>query len=215
MTSALTYKEFRETIGIAALGLAALLVVAAANMGWVFVVSWQTHASIPFLSDGFFTPFVFLAAALAIALGLRQTLGDFFGDAYLFLLHRPVGRRQIFAAKLLVGLSLYAVGAAVPMLLYAWWASLPGTHASPFEWSMTSDAWVACFSISVIYLGAFLSGIRPGAWLGTRLMPLAGALVVPVLITVLPWSAAVAVVAAVDALLISLILFVGETRDFA
>ncbi|MEI8229252.1 MAG: hypothetical protein WCH77_13460, partial [Planctomycetota bacterium] len=29
--------------------------------------------------------------------------------------------------------------------------------------------------IPVVYLGGFLSGIRPGAWFGTRLFPLLGA----------------------------------------
>jgi hypothetical protein len=215
MTSALTYKEIRENIGIASLGLAALLAVAVANMGWGVLIGWRIYGAIPFVSDGFFTPFVLLASGLAIALGLRQSVGDFLGEAYLFLLHRPVARRQVFAAKMLVGLALYAVCAVLPVLLYAWWASLPGTHASPFEWSMTGDAWLACLSISVIYLGAFLSGIRPGAWFGTRLMPLAATLLIPILIALLPWGIAIPVLLAIDAALISLILFVSETRDFA
>ena len=32
--------------------------------------------------------------------------------------------------------------AAAPILLYGWWASVPGTHPTPFEWDMTGPAWI-------------------------------------------------------------------------
>jgi len=40
------------------------------------------------------------------------------------------------------------VWGAVPMVLYGWWASLPGSHASPFDWSMTADAWSVWLSLT-------------------------------------------------------------------
>jgi hypothetical protein len=215
MTSALAYKEFRETAGIAALGLAALLLAAVSNMGWELIPGWHAYGQIPFLNDRFSVQFYLLAGLLAVALGFRQSLGDFHGDAYLFLLHRPRPRRHVFASKLLVGLASYALCAALPVLLYAWWAGLPGTHASPFEWWMTRDVWLAWLTISVLYLGAFLSGIRPGKWFGTRLLPLAATLLAPLLIALLPLSAAIPVLILLSAVLISVILFVSETRDFA
>ena len=92
-----------------------------------------------------------------------------------FVLHRPANRRLIYGIKLLVGLAAYLACAVIPVLLYALWAATPRTHASPFEWSMTSNAWFGWISMATIYLGAFLSGIRPAAWIGTRLAPLAGA----------------------------------------
>jgi hypothetical protein len=156
-----------------------------------------------------------VAGLLALALGLRQSLGDFFGDAYLFLLHRPVSRTQVFGAKLVVGLGLYGICTALPLLLYAWWASLPGTHASPFEWSMTASIWLAWFAIGTVYLGAFLTGVRPGQWFGTRLMPLAATIGLALMITLLPIGVAVVVLLLTDAVLIHSILFVCETRDFA
>ena len=219
MTSALTYKEIRENIGIAGLGLAALLFVASTSMGWMslpFNLSYSTRqGNIPFLNDSFTTQFAVVAFALAAALGLRQSLGDFFGDAYLFLLHRPVSRTQVLATKLVVGLALYLVCAATAVLLYSWWASLPGTHASPFEWSMTLMVWVTLLAITPVYLGAFLAGLRGAAWLGTRLAPLATALLISLLCITIPWSVALPLIVVSDVLLIVLILFVGETRDYA
>jgi hypothetical protein len=219
MTSALTYKEFRENSGIAGLGLAALLLVASTNMGWLSVTGLfgfgQSAGTIPFLNDAFAAQFAVVAFVLAVALGLRQSLGDFLGDAYLFLLHRPLSRTQVVASKLTVGLAIYLICGAVPILLYAWWASLPGTHASPFDWSMTLVAWLTWAAITPIYLGAFLSGLRPAAWFGTRLAPLAAALIVTTLCSMLSWTSALSVLVVADALLIVLILYVGETRDYA
>lgn len=217
MTSALTYKEFRETIGIAALGLAALLAVASTNVGWLSLPAGflaQRQGYIPFLNDAFQAQFAVVAVVLAAALGLRQSLGDFLGDAYLFLLHRPVSRRQMLAAKLLIGLALYLICAALPILLYSWWASIPGTHASPFEWSMTAMVWLTWLAITPVYLGAFLSGLRPAAWFGTRLAPLAAALLATVLCIGLPWTIALPLLITVNTLLVVIILFVGETRDY-
>jgi hypothetical protein len=100
-------------------------------------------------------------------------------------------------------------------MLYALWAASPGTHASPFAWSMTLPAWTAWLAISAVYLGAFLSGIRPANWLGTRLAPLAAALGLAVLCSALPVAFAWPLLILLDALLIVLILYVARQRDFA
>ena len=50
---------------------------------------------------------------------------------------------------------------------------MPGKHASPFFWWMTATAWEAWGVIAIVYLAAFLAGIRPARWFGTRLLPLA------------------------------------------
>ena len=70
------------------------------------------------------------------------------------------------------GAGLYLAFSAVPILVYAWWAATPGTHAGPFEWSMTLPAWQLWLSITAIYLAAFLVGMRPARWIGSRLLPL-------------------------------------------
>jgi len=227
MTSALAYKEFRETLPIAAVGLAALLLVALDPMGYSPVpnlLGYQQPGRIPFIGnyDTFTPQFAMAASGLAIALGFWQSLSDFWGDAHLFVLHRPASRRRIYGVKLLVGLAAYLLCALVPILLYAVWAATPGTHASPFEWSMTASVWFGWISLITIYLGAFLSGIRPAAWIGTRLAPLAAAAAILMLVTIIavwfPVAGSVGgllVLLITDAVLVFSILGVVEVRNFA
>jgi hypothetical protein len=225
VTKALTYKELRETLGVVVAGLAALLLVALANIGWSplpLQMMSSGQAAIPFVGDSFVFQFGVAAFGLAVGLGLRQSIGDFTGDAQLFLLHRPISRRRIYVTKLLVGLALYLVCGVVPIALYAWWAALPGTHASPFDWSMTADAWITWLAMTAAYLGAFLSGIRPAAWFGTRLAPLVAAFfplmflgALAVLVVSFPWTIGLLMLIAVNAALTASILYVASTRDFA
>jgi hypothetical protein len=93
MNSALMRKELRECAGLAALGLLGLawLTLSAINLSPLRIAFSPTRGqagSIPFLYDSFPMNFSLVAAALAIGLGLKQSLGDQFGNAHLFLLHR-------------------------------------------------------------------------------------------------------------------------------
>ncbi len=218
MTSALTLKELRETAGVAALGLAALLLVALTPMGLSPVpglIQPARGGEIPFLADSFLSMFVLAASGLAIVLGFWQAVGDFAGQAQLFLLHRPISRERIYAIKLAVGLSLYLILAGLPVLLYALWAASPGTHASPFAWSMTLTTWTTWLAISALYLGSFLSGLRPAAWFGTRLAPLIGTCALALLAATQSVAISWPLLIALDAVLIVLILHVARQRDFA
>lgn len=219
MTSALTLKELRETAGIAIFGFAGLLYVALVPMGLSplpALIQSARGGEIPFVSDTFLMGFVLVAGGLAILLGFWQAVSDFTGNAQLFLLHRPISRERIYAIKLATGLTIYLVLAGLSVLLYAIWAATPGTHASPFAWSMTLPGWTAWLAISAVYLGAFLTGLRPGAWLGTRLAPLVGACGLAMLAAAIP-PVAVSwlLLLALDALLVLLILFVARERDVA
>jgi hypothetical protein len=221
MTSALTYKELRESGWIAALALAAMLVVSLGAMGYSFLPGGlslsllRQAGTIPFLNDGFLWRFGLIAAALAIALGLRQSLGDMQGEAQLFLLHRPVSWRLIYAVKLVVGLGLYLVAGGIAIGLYALWAATPGTHPSPFYWSMTLATWNTWLALALLYLGALLAGIRPAAWLGTRLAPLGAAAAAALLACSLPLGYGLLVLAAAVLLLVPTIFHVIRVRDFA
>jgi hypothetical protein len=216
--NSLTHKELRECAAILGLGVLALGGLVAANLGvspLAGMFGSYARGGIPFLSDGFNLQFAMIALPLATALGFRQSLGDFSGDAHLFLLHRPITRRRIYGTKLCVGLAAYFVLTGLAILAYAVWAATPGTHASPFDWSMTATAWTLWLAVSLVYLGAFLSGIRPAAWLGTRLAPLAAAaLMMSALLAAPVWLAgpAATICAAVFTVLI---LHVAATRDFA
>jgi hypothetical protein len=220
MTSALVYKEFRETLPIAALGLAALLFLALDGMGYSpapNLLGQYQGGGIPFFFDTFVQRFGLAASGLALALGFWQSLGDFWGDAQLFVLHRPISRRTIYAIKLAVGLAVYLICTLVPLIIYTWWAATPGTHASPFEWSMTTNVCTTWLQTTALYFGAFLSGIRPAAWLGTRLAPLAAAGLSSIL--VLWWAssfwAEMCPLLVGEVALAAAILHVSATRDFA
>jgi len=218
MTIALVWKELRESLAIAALGLLALFSVTMGNMGlspMPGLIGSRNPGQIPFVEDSFLYQFGFVCCVLAIALGFKQSIGDLFGDAQLFVLHRPVTRARIYGTKITLGLAIYLLLAAAAVVAYSIWAASPGTHASPFEWRMTVSAWTIWLGMTTVYLGAFLSGIRPAAWLGTRLSPLASSAIAVILALVLPSFIAWLGVIAFDALLVLLILNVVETRDFA
>jgi ABC-type transport system involved in multi-copper enzyme maturation permease subunit len=176
MWKALIWKELRETLGITALALAAFLALVASKIGVAMpIFNWRQAEFVPFLlPDTFIGEYLVVAVLFAAALGMRQTVGESARGTWLFLLHRPMDRRRILALKLAAGLGIYFLVGALPILAYALWAAAPGTHAGPFAWWMTTDAWAAWSLTGLVYLGAFLAGFRPGRWFGTRLLPLAG-----------------------------------------
>jgi hypothetical protein len=218
MFRAIVLKELRETRGIAMLALAAFAVVI-----WLQLTSllkWNPR-TLPFVGDGFLNGYVFVSGALAVALGLRQTLGESIVGTYLLLFHRPATRQWLIGVKLLVGLVAYLICGLVPILVYGMIAATPGVHASPFFWAMSTPAWLYWLSMTVVYFGAFLAGIRPGRWFFSRLFPLAGAGLAAFTPALLYFGldynvvASLAVVLPIDGVLVGLVLFVARTRDYS
>jgi hypothetical protein len=223
MTRALVYKEFREALPMALLGLAVLLV-----LGGTSTTNSPTSNplrnllndrpdAIPFVSDAFTSRLTIVASVFAMALGFWQTLGDFHRDAQLFLLHRPVTSRRMYGVKLAMGVCVYLLCTGLAIVVYAIWAATPGNHASPFDWSMTLPAWRTWLSVTCLYLAAALCGIYPAAWLGTRLAPLAAVGGIYFICSALPipTSVGLTVLIAIDIALTISILHVVRTRDFA
>jgi len=217
MWKALVYKELRETWAIAALGLLGYLwSFSGHEVSAIGLFRWSSSDEIPFVGEGFVRGFVAISLMWMIALGLRQTVGESVRGTWLFLLNRPLERGTLIGLKLATGLALCLICAVVPVLWYARWAATPGTHASPFEWSMTLRAWQAWLTMPGVYLAAFLTGLRPGRWIGSRLTPLAGAGLLLILLQALPWWWLLGLTAVVllDAWLIWDILYVAQTRDY-
>ncbi len=186
MWTAMIYKELREAAGIAALGLAALFVMVTAETGMsILPLVSSVRGKVPFLGSTLF--FVPVAVIFTIVLGFRQTAWELYQGTFMFLLHRPVARERLILAKLTIGLAVYLVCGAVPVICFALWAATPGTHASPFFWSMTFPIWKIWIAMTVLYVGAFASGLLDGHWLGRRLLPLAAAGVASGSIAALPW----------------------------
>jgi ABC-type transport system involved in multi-copper enzyme maturation permease subunit len=217
MLKSLAIKELRESVGIVAIAVLAAAYTLAMMTGMrVFPVFYTfTDASFPFVNDGFTTMYVLVIGALAIALGLKQAAGEGRRDTYYFLLHRPATRRSIFGTKLIVGAGFVLIVGGLVVLLYALWASTPGKVAAPFYWSMTVWAWQLWLCMPLLYLGAFLSGIRPARWFGTRLMPLAAAGFATFLIVMSPWWwLAAAALAFCASIIVVSIFYYAEQRDY-
>ncbi len=191
MALALARKELREVFAITAAALGAYLALVVSLMGgkvfdWVPGMPAGTE-EVPFTGNGFVGLFILISAALAVALGFRQSAWESARGTYLFLLDRPLRRDTIFLTKLAVGAGVLLLAAALPIVAYGAWAVVPGHHPSPFAWSMTDAAWRVALLMPLPYLGAFLSGLRPARWFGTRLLPLAAAGGLALLLAELPW----------------------------
>lgn len=223
MYKALVFKELRETIGIAAIALLAYLAVIANLVGYHVLLlnigpsRWYTP--IPFLDNSFTVLFSFISVGFTLALGLWQTVVESKRGTWLFLLHRPMGLGKLIGVKLAIGAGVYVLIASMAILIYAVWAAMPGLHAHPFAWWMTTEVWEALAVILGCYFGAFLAGIRPGRWIGTRLLPIPAAGFSTAFVIVLfnlgwlLWGFMALVL--LYALFVSLIFFVVRTRDFS
>lgn len=218
---ALAWKELREVLGIAAVALGCYLALVVNAMGarvfdWVPGMPAGTR-EVPFTGGGFSYFFIFISVVFAVALGFRQSAWESSRGTFLFLLHRPLRRETIFLTKLATGASVLLFCASLPIVLYGAWAAVPGHHSSPFEWSMTGPTWRLTFLLPLLYLGAFLSGLRPARWFGTRLLPLLAALVCLVLLNIAPWwwMLGFPLALLLYGLLAANICFVGQVRDYA
>lgn len=218
---ALALKELREVAGITAIAVAVYLALVINLMGakvfdWVPGMPAGT-TGVPFVDGEFNQFFVLISVLFTVALGFRQSAWESSKGTFLFLLHRPASRHGIFLTKLAAGAGVLGVCLSLPIVVYGWWAGVPGHHASPFEWSMTESAWRLAVQMPLLYLGAFLSGLRPGRWLGTRLLPLAATALLVMVLNILPWrwSPGLALVIALCAMLIADVCFVARVRDFS
>ena len=164
MSKALVIKELRETAWIVILAAGAFAYSILRLVGYhPLMGSSDRVMNIPFVDGHFLSDFEEIAAVFAIVLALRQSAWESLRGTSVFLLWRPVSRDRILAVKMTVGLALLLGTSGLAFLAYALWAARPGTHASPFYWSMTIDSAVMWLAMTPIYLGSFLSGIRPGA----------------------------------------------------
>src|SRR5205807_1856462 len=127
----------REVFPLALLGLAVQLVLVTALVGLKPVATWLPLASlgVPFQEQVVTAPFATVGVVFTLLLGFRQSAWEAGQGTYKFLLHRPIRRETIFLVKLGTGAGVYLVCTLVPLLLYAYWASIPGHYPGPFEWS--------------------------------------------------------------------------------
>ena len=216
MIRTLVLKELRESLPIVAVaGLAiAFILVQLCGLSF-FAFFGYGGAMLPFIADAFWKWVAIIGIPFAIFLALKQTQWEEMKGTYRYLLFRPVDRKQFFLWKIIVGLSLLTCSMAIAIVAYGLWATLPGRHASPFYWSMTVPSWHAWFVLPVMYSAAFLCGVRPGRWFGSKLLPLAGASMLALLLLAQPWPW-IALVGSViaTALYASVAIDVVRSRDY-
>jgi ABC-type transport system involved in multi-copper enzyme maturation permease subunit len=226
MVLTIVRKELRETWLFAVLAVGFYLIylcqltgkwstILAHTVWWVPGMNVEPP-DVPFVQDNFSTMLFFIGAALAITLGFRQSAWEPFQGTALYLLHLPLYRRTIFLTKLLTGIGLLLGCTLLPILIYASWAAMPGTHPGPFEWSMTRPAFQVWLLMPLVYLGAFASGIRPARWFGSRLLPLFSVAFTCTVLTLISrwWLVAFPLFVLVAAAYVSDILWEAEKRDY-
>lgn len=218
MIKALAIKELRE-IRIIALIALCLYLALVSNLTGGKLFMWMPFfpsnlQDIPFAGSTFTEHFAFISAAFLIALGVMQTGWEGTKGTYQFLLHRPMRREWIFLTKLATGIVVFLSVAFIPIILYAWWASIPGHDPSPFEWWMTEQAWRLWLLMPLVYLGAFLSGLRPASW-GIRLLPLVACGILVAFDSFFKWWIALPLAIVMYGLLTAAICHVARVRDYA
>jgi len=220
MLKALAIKELRESAGLTVLAILGMVWTVSELIGYSFTGSlfgYNDYGSdyFAFLNDAFTTRATIFVGGLGIALGLKQSAWEHGRSTFYFLLHRPIKRWQVVGIKLLVGLALMWGVLAESILWYGWWASVPGKRAVPFEWSMALGAWKLALTLPLVYLGAFLSGMRPGQWFGTRLVPLVAAILFAGLASMIPlWWLTLPVMLVGYGCALTAISYHTQTRDY-
>ena len=230
MNTELLRKELRD---IWPLGLLALLVAAWLALGdasYFLSISTYQHSRwhtmhhldpggrlIPLISESSRFAFGIMAVATGVILGLWQTWSETVRGTWGYLLHRPISRRAVLGHKLAAGAAVMLLAIGVPLAGLHCWALSSGNHLAALEWRMGADLRAACWTGTLAYLSAFLSGIRSARWYGSRYLVLgAGAIVAPFIWasgTLWGWAGLLTVV--LDLMLLSAILHAAEERNFS
>jgi len=227
MWLALFNKEFREIAPIGAVALFFHLMVVSGLVGIeafqrLPILSWtgfipRGGQGIPFLGDQYSTPFILISCVFIAILAVRQSAWETLRGTHPFLLHRPMARSSIFLVKILTGLLVFFICSVIPILIYGCWASIPGTHPSPFEWSMTDWFFRTLFAAPILYLGYYMVSLRPARWWGTRLFPLVVAITLFIGVHWIPlwWPFGLIAVLVISALMVFSTLHLAQERDFS
>ncbi len=132
---------------------------------------------LPFEPDGYVQSLIVYGSVVGAFLGLYQGITDAPDSPRMqFLLAQPITATRLVLTRLAIGMGLWATGCfgtlIAAILLSRYFPIFP----APLETWMLTDClgWLAVGT--TIYLGGFLSAIRPGRWFGTRLFPLFGAI---------------------------------------
>jgi hypothetical protein len=209
MLKSILWKELRDLLPLA--------IIAFASEGLLFGIVAQHSASEGELRDPrIVMPFLYMLGFLfPIAVGLWQISRESLGSNFLFLLHRPLGQRAIFGVKLLFGAVTCLLAIDLPLLVFVLWAS-HHAHGRLDDQSM-SIMFALCCDLFLLYLGAFLSALRPGLWYGSKFLPLLAAILLYALLQdhISWWRWALIVGVPLEISYVAAIIYVAQTRDYS
>lgn len=183
----LVLKELRQNLPWFAIGFIAMLYVirpffvtgfSGSLLPLQFSHYYGSSEFSPILSltqSAFLMALAVFASVCGLALGLLQTFPEEGAGTYAFLLARPTGRLKVVGAKLAVGALLYFLATGLPFCWAIYWTSVPGHFACPFRFYMSYPGFMVIGAGFAFYLGAFLTGVRPARWFGSRLVGVAAA----------------------------------------
>jgi hypothetical protein len=179
---AIFLRELRENVKWAAM----ICIAFAAMIG---LRAW--HASPYFLLD-LPDPMTLLYAPLAgLVMGVAQSFFETRPDNWGFVVHRPLSRRGIFAAKSAGGLLLLYLALGLPCAAAAAWAARSRNLPVPFQGRMVLPMLADVLTAGCYYFAGILLTLRRARWLGTRVLPVGMAFVCSVIVRLAPqfWQA--------------------------
>ena len=128
---------------------------------------------------------VWMAPLAGLLMGVVQSLFEIKPDNWSFVVHRPVQRGAIFAAKCLAGLLLLYTALLLPCLIATIWAGRPGNLAVPFQGRMVLPMIADVLNGGCYYFAGLVLTLRRARWFGSRLLPLGLVLAGSAVITML------------------------------
>lgn len=170
-------KELREQYRVALIGMLIFSALLASNFsGYSQALTnalWNSgymtaDAFQPLMRSDILVLSAFGCGILGTVLGWLQIRAEKHPDLWAFLVHRPIERSDIFKAKAIAGLFLYALAAGIPIIGFEIWCVLPGHVAAPFEWPMLLPLLTILLSGVGFYFGGLLTGIRKARWFATQ-----------------------------------------------
>jgi ABC-type transport system involved in multi-copper enzyme maturation permease subunit len=176
---------------------------------------WEID-SVPFLDEKIHPAVAVVFGVLSAVLAFYQILFENQRKTFPVLFRLPIPRTGVILTKLLAGVAAYLLALGLPILVYAAWAATPGTHPSPFYWSMV---WIPMGLIPaglLLYFAWVLILLLPGRWYGSRILPLATAGMVAFLsVEILRWSMlGLLMIALTAAAYIACICWAAEMREY-
>jgi len=175
--STLIRKELRENFKLAVIGFGLFVFILVLNYRsctsfYALLAlgqeSWNYNNAQPLLSGSLTSLTGVFCALFGAVLGWLQVHNEGHRDLWAFLIHRPLSRTNIFAAKTVAGLCLYTLGAGLPLFGLIMMSWMPGQIAAPFEWTMVLPVLAFFLAGIVCYFAGMLTGLRQARWYASR-----------------------------------------------